>query len=65
MSSPAKPAYVVITISCPQCQQEQVVHVRARTGFAQMGGQTVRCLECERDFDVMVPDQIVGGPFFP
>ena len=65
MSSPAKPAYVVMTISCAQCQQEQVVHVRARTGFAQMSGQTVRCVNCKQEFDVMVPDQIVGGPFLP
>jgi transcription elongation factor Elf1 len=65
MSSPAKLAYVVVPITCPQCQQKQVVHVRARNGFAQMGGQTVRCVECERVFEVMVPDQIVGGPFFP
>jgi len=63
VSSPAKLAYAVMTISCPQCQQQQVVHVRARNGSAQMGGQTVRCVECERDFEVMLSDQIVGGPF--
>ncbi len=65
MSSPAKPAYVVMTISCAQCKQEQLVHVRARNGSAQMGGQTVRCVNCKQEFDVMVPDQIVGGPFLP
>jgi transcription elongation factor Elf1 len=64
MSSPAKLAYLVVPITCPQCRQEQVVHVRTRPGFAQMSGQTVRCGECERVFEVMVPDQIVGGPFF-
>ncbi len=65
MSSVAKPAHVVMTISCPHCLQKQVVQVRARTGFAQMAGQTVRCVKCRLDFSVMVPDDIVGGPFFP
>jgi hypothetical protein len=50
-------------ISCPHCQQKQVIQVRATIGFAQMGDQSVQCVKCEKAFDVMVPDQIVGGPF--
>ena len=55
--------FVVMTISCPQCQYKQTVHVRGRTGFAQVGGQTVACLTCEGNFDVRLPDRIIGGPF--
>ncbi len=63
MSRVAKVPHVVITISCPGCRQKQVVQVRPRTGFAQMADQKVRCVKCESEFNVMVPDQIVGGPF--
>jgi len=63
MASPAKPAHVRMIISCPHCQQKQVIQVRATIGFAQMGDQSVQCVKCEKAFDVMVPDQIVGGPF--
>jgi hypothetical protein len=57
--------HIVVPICCSQCKQEQVVQVRARTGFGAMSPQTVRCIKCERDFDVMLPDQILGGPFLP
>ena len=55
--------YVVMTISCPHCKQEQDVHVRARTGAAQINPQDVRCLVCKKAFETMVPDRIVDGPF--
>jgi hypothetical protein len=58
-----KPPYVEIPISCPHCQQKQGVQVRAGTGPGGMREQTVRCVKCERDFDVKVPGEIVGGAF--
>ncbi len=63
MTDSAKSPYVVMNIVCPRCQEKQAVQVRAVGGFAQMGGQTTRCVKCQRDFDAMVPDVIVGGPF--
>jgi hypothetical protein len=58
-------AYVVMTISCPHCKQEQVVQVRARTGFGVMSEQSITCVNCKRDFPAMLPDKIVGGPYLP
>ena len=55
--------YVVMTISCPHCKQEQDVHVRARTGASQVHPQDVRCLTCKKAFETMVPDRIIDGPF--
>jgi DNA-directed RNA polymerase subunit M/transcription elongation factor TFIIS len=55
--------YVVMTVECPTCKTKQKVHVAARTGFAQMGDQTVQCISCDNHFKVTVPDRIVGGPF--
>ena len=56
----------VISIICPQCGQQQVVHVRFRAGFAQqVSPQAVRCLKCDHQFEVRVPDKILGGPFHP
>jgi hypothetical protein len=61
----AQPArYVVIPVSCSQCEEKQVVHVRVRTGsIPQMGPQAIACVKCYTIFDVMVPDEIIGGPF--
>jgi transcription elongation factor Elf1 len=64
MATPGVP-HVVLPITCTHCNQAQVVQVRARTGFAQVNPQTVRCVKCKQDFDTVVPDDIVGGPFLP
>jgi len=55
--------YAVMTVECQRCKTKQKVHVAARSGFAQMGSQTIPCIKCEKDFDVMVPDKIIRGPF--
>ena len=56
--------YVVMTVECKLCKTQQKVHVGTRTGVVgQMVGQTVKCLRCQRGFEVMVPDKIVRGPF--
>jgi hypothetical protein len=55
--------YVVMTVECQHCKTKQKVHVAALTGFAQMGSQMIPCIKCEKDFEVMVPDKIVRGPF--
>jgi hypothetical protein len=57
--------YTVVTVSCSHCQQEQVIQTLARAGFWSMAHQSVKCLKCEREFEVMVPDAIIHGPFFP
>ena len=54
---------VVMTISCPHCEQRQIVQVRARAGFPQMDDQTIKCVKCDKDFNVMLPNQIADGPF--
>ena len=38
--------YVVMTVECQHCKTKQKVHVAARTGFAQMGDQTIQCIMC-------------------
>ena len=55
--------FVVMTVECQLCKTKQKVHVAARSGFAQMGSHTIPCIKCEKDFDVMVPDKIIRGPF--
>ena len=60
-----KPDYVVMTVSCEHCQQEQLVHVQAGTGASSTAHQSVECLGCGQHFEVMLPDAIIGGPFLP
>jgi hypothetical protein len=55
--------YVVAPVSCSHCKEKQSVHVRARSGFAAMGPQFVECLKCHESFWVIVPDEIIAGPF--
>jgi hypothetical protein len=54
--------YVVMTVECPICKTKQKVHVGARTGFAQMGDQTIQCIRCSNHVGVVVPDRIIRGP---
>jgi hypothetical protein len=60
-----KRTYIAVSVSCGHCRQEQVVHIEDRMGFWSMAHQSVKCLKCEKEFEVMVADAIVGGPFFP
>jgi hypothetical protein len=55
--------FVVMTVECTHCKTNQTVRVAAKPGFAQMGDQSVRCINCKEEFAVMVPDRIIGGPF--
>lgn len=55
--------YIVMLVECSNCNEKQNIHMRARTGFSQMGTQAVECLKCHTGFDVMIPDEIIGGPF--
>jgi ribosomal protein S27E len=57
--------YVVMTVSCGNCQQEQLVHVQARAGTWSTAHQSVECLRCGEYFEVILPDAIIGGPFLP
>jgi hypothetical protein len=45
------------------CKQKQIVHVYVRAGRSPMNNQTVTCIKCKKEFDVLVPDPIIGGPF--
>jgi len=60
-----KQPYTVVTVSCSHCKKEQVVQILPRTGFWSMAHQSVKCLKCAQEFEVMVPDAIIGGPFLP
>ena len=55
--------YVVMTVECEHCKTRQKVHVAASTDRAQVGNQTIQCINCNNHFKVTIPDRIVGGPF--
>ena len=54
--------FVVMTIECPHCQAKQKVHVAINLGPSQPS-QYLFCINCDSEFDVTLPDKIVGGPF--
>jgi transposase-like protein len=52
-----------IPVYCQHCKQKQIVNIFVRAGGIPMNNQTVTCVTCKRDFDALVPDPIIGGPF--
>jgi len=60
----AQPArYFPIPVVCSKCNEKQVVHIRSIAGLAQIADQKVECLKCREIFLVMVPNEIIAGPF--
>jgi hypothetical protein len=59
-----QPSPDVMPISCPFCNERQLVHVRVLREPVQRGiPQMVKCLKCYKSFEVMVPGKIIAGPF--
>lgn len=56
-------SFVVTTIECPHCKVKQKVNVGVNLRPGHMPTQYVFCINCDSEFDVTVPDKIVGGPF--
>jgi transposase-like protein len=52
-----------IPVYCQHCKRKQIIHVFVRAGRSPMNNQTVTCIACKKDFDVLVADPIIGGPF--
>jgi hypothetical protein len=50
---------------CPHCKTEQRVHLRVVPDKPKLliPSQTVRCVQCERDFYLFHDARIVDGPF--
>jgi len=61
----SKPDDVSVTVECTHCKTKQIVRVAARADFARMGMQTIKCIECQKEFEEMLPDKILSGPFRP
>src|SRR6266566_7871342 len=55
--------FVVMTVECQHCKTKQKVHIAASTDGAQVGNQTIQCINCNNHFKVTIPDKIVDGPF--
>jgi transcription elongation factor Elf1 len=55
--------YVVMMVECSVCQTMQKVHVAVSTVGAQVGEQSIPCLNCNSHFKVTVPDRIIREPF--
>jgi len=51
------------TIECPHCKVRQNIHVAVQRGPAKKERQYISCINCHTEFDVSVPNRIVGGPF--
>ena len=52
-----------MTIQCPNCKVDQMVHVAMSNGLPSEERQHISCLNCASEFEVSVAEKIVGGPF--
>jgi len=52
-------------IQCPHCKRDQLIHLLAIADKPALliGKQAVRCVECDRAFDLLDESKIVDGPF--
>ena len=57
------PQDILRTITCTHCQKRQTVRTRIQPGVRLIRPQSVKCVSCENDFEVVVPDEIVSGPY--
>jgi hypothetical protein len=55
--------YMVVMLHCPCCKTFQKVHIDARPGFEQTGGEKVSCINCDHHFKLTIPEKIIRGPF--
>jgi hypothetical protein len=55
--------FVVMAIECPHCKEKQKVHVSVNLGPGHMPNLYPFYINCDHEFDVTLPDKIVGGPF--
>ena len=54
--------FVIVTIECLHCKTKQTIHVVARLNDDPRELR-IMCSECEKEFTVLLPGKIVGGPF--
>lgn len=52
-------------IKCPHCKRDQRIHLLAVPGNRAVlkVKQMVRCIECQRGFELLNDTEIVDGPF--
>ena len=55
--------FVVMAIKCPHCKTKQKVHVGVNLRPGQMPNQYLFCINSDYEFDITLPEKIVGGPF--
>jgi len=47
----SKPDYISVAVECTHCNTKQIVRVATRAGFAGMRTQTIKCIECQKEFE--------------
>jgi len=52
-----------VSISSPKCNKKMTVQCEARPGVAAESSESIACLECKREFSVLLPGPMIGGPF--
>jgi hypothetical protein len=59
-------AFVAVPVECQYCKTKQKVHIADKAGVVrtvQTVEQCIPCINCEKLFEVTVPNRIVAGPF--
>jgi DNA-directed RNA polymerase subunit M/transcription elongation factor TFIIS len=55
---------VAVSLECPRCHTKQAAYVKPQHGFDQMSNpQMVVCAGCHNEFQILIPDRVIDGPF--
>jgi hypothetical protein len=57
-----KPPESIHAVTCTHCHQKQFVRTEGKFNIRFMHTQSIYCVECAAEFDVILPYQIMGGP---
>jgi hypothetical protein len=57
------PPEVLRSVTCTRCHETQIVRTNGEFGIRFMHTQPVQCIRCTGMFNVILPYEIVGGPY--
>ena len=63
MATTPKQAHFEIPVECKHCKAKQIVHTTISLAGDSDEPQAIQCVECKKQFDVMVSHKIIGGPY--
>jgi len=56
------PPESIYSVTCTYCHQKQLVRTEGKFNIRFMHTQSIHCVKCDAEFNVILPYQIIGKP---